>query len=112
MRDNNLIFDQEHTQWYSFFKTPATAILSGYLGICCVIGLVCKFLIAIFQPLTTDTVVPGLIAMEIWKHQNVFIVQVNILMNYQIRALAVLNVGMNLRLKKLKQLENLLSLIV
>jgi len=70
MQINDLIFHPEHTRWYSFFKTHATAILSGYLGICCVIGLVYKFLISVFQPLTSDTVVPGLIAMEIWRHQN------------------------------------------
>ena len=45
-------------------------ILAGYLFICCIIGLIFKLKIAILQPLTSDTVVPGLIAMEIWNHQN------------------------------------------
>lgn len=54
----------------SFFKTHAQALLAGYLGICCAIGLFYKFIIAVFQPLTSDTVLPGIIAMEMWRHQN------------------------------------------
>ncbi len=53
-----------------FYSAHSHALVAGYLCICCVIGLAFKCLIAVLQPLTSDTVVPGLMAMEIWNHQN------------------------------------------
>nr|WP_319539672.1 hypothetical protein [uncultured Methanospirillum sp.] len=64
------VFFQIRKQTVDFCSTHSRALIAGYLCICCVIGLICKCLVAVLQPLTSDTVVPGLMAMEIWNHGN------------------------------------------
>lgn len=61
------------TKVNSFLKVHAQQLLVCYLCICCGIGLFYKLIIAVFQPLTSDTVLPGIIAMEVWRHQNGFL---------------------------------------
>jgi hypothetical protein len=67
------IFFHFWKQITNIYSTHSKALIAVYLGICCVIGLIFKFIIALLQPLTSDTVVPGLMAMEIWNHDNLWL---------------------------------------
>lgn len=73
MEDCKIEEGMRETKVISFLKIHAQRLLTGYLCICCGIGLFYKLIIAVFQPLTSDTVLPGIIAMEIWRHQNGFL---------------------------------------